>query len=73
MLEFQYGIHEFFILIVGTEPHHAFDASLRARNPDWGLRPVSWIDGLAEGGGFDRSRKVEMPANNLMLVYRRWA
>ena len=51
----------------------AFDASLRARNPDWGLRPVSWIDGLAEGGGFDRSRKVEMPANNLMLVYRRWA
>jgi hypothetical protein len=51
----------------------AFDASLKARDPSWGLRPVSWIDGLAEGNGLHRTRRVEMPANNLMLVYRRGA
>ena len=51
----------------------AFDVSLRARNPNWGLRPVSWLDGLADGSGFDHSRKAKMPANNLMLVYRRRA
>jgi hypothetical protein len=48
-----------------------FDASLRARNPDWGLRSVEWLDALAAGHGFARTRRVAMPANNLTLVYRR--
>jgi SAM-dependent methyltransferase len=51
----------------------SFDASLKARNPDWGLRPVSWIDRLADRCGLDRTRRIEMPANNLTLVYRRRA
>jgi hypothetical protein len=59
---------------VETAPSNlTFDASLRARNPDWGLRPVSWIDQLADRCGLDRTRRVEMPANNLTLVYRRRA
>lgn len=49
----------------------AFDADLRARNPAWGLRPVAWLDDLARVHGFERTRRVAMPANNLTLVYRR--
>jgi len=51
----------------------AFDADLRARNPQWGLRRREWFDDLAGAAGFERTRRVEMPANNLMLIYRRVA
>ena len=46
-----------------------FDASLKARNPEWGLRDVAQVDHLADGCGFIRAALVEMPANNLSLVY----
>ena len=49
----------------------AFDSDLRVRNPEWGLRSVEWLDDLAAKSGFRRTRRVEMPANNLTLVYRR--
>ena len=57
---------------VDTAPSNlAFDASLRSRNPAWGLRSVDWLDDLAADLRFQRTRRVAMPANNLMLVYRR--
>jgi len=57
---------------VETAPSNlAFDRDLRSRNPEWGLRPVEWLDGLAQNAGFRRTRRVAMPANNLTLVYRR--
>ena len=56
---------------VPTAPsNEAFDESLRARNPAWGLRTVDAVDALADAHGFVRRRLVEMPANNLSLVYR---
>ena len=57
---------------VETAPSNlAFDASLQARDPRWGLRDVKWLDDLAGENGLQRTRRVEMPANNLVLVYRR--
>ncbi|HEU4650476.1 MAG TPA: DUF938 domain-containing protein [Croceibacterium sp.] len=57
---------------VDTAPSNlAFDESLKARNPAWGLRSVEWLDAHAARHGFDRTRRVAMPANNLTLVYRR--
>lgn len=47
-----------------------FDRSLRSRNPEWGLRKVEDLDELGAREGLTRTRRVEMPANNLMLVYR---
>lgn len=47
-----------------------FDRSLRARDPDWGLRDVSDLDVLGTAHGFLRTARHEMPANNLTLVYR---
>jgi len=56
---------------VKTAPsNEAFDASLKARDPRWGLRRVEDLDTAADARGFARTRLVEMPANNLMLVYR---
>ncbi|KLE35216.1 DUF938 domain-containing protein [Aurantiacibacter luteus] len=49
----------------------AFDASLKARDPRWGLRRAEWLDEIAARHGLIRTRRVAMPANNLMLVYRK--
>jgi hypothetical protein len=55
---------------VETAPsNEAFDESLRARDPRWGLRNVEAVRDVASGFAFERL--VEMPANNLMLVFRR--
>jgi hypothetical protein len=48
-----------------------FDRSLKERNPEWGLRNVADMDKVAAEFGFKRTTRVEMPANNLMLIYRR--
>lgn len=48
-----------------------FDRSLKARNPAWGLRKLADLDGLTRQWGFDRTSRVEMPANNLAVTYRR--
>ena len=48
-----------------------FDASLNARDPRWGLRLLEDVAGLAEEHGLTLDRVVEMPANNLSVVFRR--
>jgi hypothetical protein len=57
---------------VPTAPsNEAFDASLRARNPEWGLRDLEAVEAEAERHGLRLERVVEMPANNLTVVFRR--
>jgi hypothetical protein len=57
---------------VETAPSNLdFDASLKARNPLWGLREAEALDALAAQHGMARSARHAMPANNIMLVYRR--
>lgn len=57
---------------VPTAPsNEAFDASLKARNPEWGLRDLEDVAAEAERAGFTLERVVEMPANNLTVVFRR--
>ncbi|TCH98610.1 DUF938 domain-containing protein [Roseococcus sp. SYP-B2431] len=46
-----------------------FDADLRARNPQWGLRALEEVTQAAVG--FSLERIVEMPANNLTVIFRR--
>lgn len=48
-----------------------FDRSLKSRDLRWGIREVDDMDALAGKYGFTRVRLIEMPANNLSLVYRR--
>ena len=57
---------------VATAPsNEAFDQSLKARNPAWGLRDLDRVTAEAEARGLSFERLVEMPANNLSLVFRR--
>lgn len=54
-----------------TAPSNAaFDASLSARNPQWGLRRLSSVVAEADAVGLSFEQRVAMPANNLMLVFR---
>lgn len=55
-----------------TAPSNAaFDESLKARDPAWGVRDAGDVRALAERHGFDFVERVAMPANNLSLVFRR--
>ena len=57
---------------VPTAPsNEAFDESLRARDPAWGLRQLEDVAVLAESAGFGPPAIFEMPANNLSVVFRR--
>ena len=57
---------------VPTSPGNlAFDESLRQRNPVWGIRRLEDVVHQALLVGLGLSERVEMPANNLLLVFRR--
>ena len=49
----------------------AFDTSLRDNNPEWGVRDIADVSGLAENVGLYLVEIAEMPANNLVLTYAR--
>ena len=49
----------------------AFDADLRARDARWGLRDTAALDALAGAVGLARTARHGMPANNLLLVWRK--
>jgi len=56
---------------VETAPSNLeFDASLKSRNPLWGLRKAEALDALAAQHAMARSARYALPANNIMLVYR---
>ncbi|MEM8770435.1 MAG: DUF938 domain-containing protein [Pseudomonadota bacterium] len=50
--------------------NEAFDASLKARDPRWGVRDIEHdLAPLAQENALRLAKVVEMPANNLSLVY----
>ena len=56
-----------------AESNIAFDQSLRARNAAWGIRDVHHVARVAATCGFAHDETVAMPANNLMLVFKKSA
>lgn len=49
----------------------AFDADLKRRDPEWGLRRVEDFTAAADARGFAFVQRRPMPANNMMLLFRR--
>jgi hypothetical protein len=55
---------------VPTSPGNlAFDQSLRSQNPAWGIRQREAVEHCAQQAGLRLSQRIEMPANNLLLVF----
>lgn len=57
---------------VPTAPSNlAFDADLRGRGAGWGIRRLADVAAEAAAAGLTLRERVEMPANNLLLVWAR--
>jgi len=54
-----------------SESNAQFDSDLRAHNPEWGLRDLEAVSEVAARASFVLAEIVEMPANNLSLVFER--
>ena len=57
--------------IATVESNLAFDADLKRRDPEWGLRRVEDFAEAAAARGLTFEATRAMPANNLMLLLRR--
>jgi len=51
--------------------NEAFDADLRRRNPEWGVRDLEAVATLAAEAGFAPPQVEQMPANNFSVLFRR--
>ncbi|HEV7384711.1 MAG TPA: DUF938 domain-containing protein [Phenylobacterium sp.] len=57
---------------VETAPSNlAFDESLKARDPAWGLRDLAAVTALAGAHGLAFAERIGMPANNLVVVFEK--
>ena len=55
-----------------TAPSNAaFDASLRHRDPAWGIRDIADVTACTEAHGLALDRVIDMPRDNFSLVFRR--
>lgn len=55
-----------------TAPSNAaFDESLRSRDARWGIRDIDELSALAARTQLALEERIEMPANNMCLVWRR--
>jgi hypothetical protein len=54
-----------------SKSNEQFDSELRAHNSEWGLRDLESVSEVAATSGFALAEIVEMPANNLAVVFKR--
>jgi hypothetical protein len=51
--------------------NESFDQSLRSQNPEWGVRNLEDVIKVAENQGLIFKEKIEMPANNLSVIFKK--
>lgn len=56
---------------ITPESNVQFDKSLKARDPSWGLRDLTELTKLAEQNNLSLMDVIEMPANNMTLVWKK--
>lgn len=59
--------------VVPTASNLEFDQSLRAHDASWGIRQLEDVKQTAADAGLVLAERIAMPANNLLLVWRRAA
>ena len=53
-----------------SESNLNFDQSLKIQNPLWGIRNLENVNHIAFENGFKLDNLIDMPANNLSVIYR---
>ena len=53
-----------------SESNFNFNRSLKLQNPFWGIRHLESVNDIAFENGFEQDKIIEMPANNLSVIYR---
>lgn len=54
-----------------SEGNLKFDASLKKLNPDFGVRDIVDVKAAAERAHLELAEEIQMPANNLTLIFKR--
>ena len=54
-----------------SESNKLFDKALKKQNNDWGVRNLENVNEEAMINGFNQEQIIEMPSNNLILIYRK--
>lgn len=54
-----------------TTSNADFHQSLRQQDPSMGIRDLEHLDRYAEAGGMRRLRRYAMPANNLLVIWKK--
>ena len=54
-----------------SESNKLFDNSLKKQNNDWGVRNLENVNEQAMINGFNQEQIIEMPSNNIILIYRK--
>ena len=54
-----------------AESNLAFDADLKRRNPEWGIRHLDVLSEVASEAGFTLEARHDCPANNFVCVFRK--
>ncbi len=57
--------------VISPESNQSFDASLRSRNASWGYRDTSLMKSISESNGFEFERRISMPSNNWIMVFKK--
>ena len=53
-----------------SESNLNFDQTLKSRNPLWGLRHLDNVNKIAFKNGFTLEKIIDMPSNNLLVIFR---
>lgn len=54
-----------------SEANIVFDRNISGENPEWGVRDLEAVEEEARTSGFMLAEVVDMPRENLMLIFRR--
>ena len=54
-----------------ADSNQAFDRSLQASNPDWGVRDITEVAEVAANQGLDLQKIISMPANNFSVLWQK--
>lgn len=55
--------------VLSPESNVSFDQSLRAKNPEWGVRDICDLKKLAEKNSMELMNIYNLPSNNKLLVW----